>query len=83
MELRGFCVGVDIVILPCNKPKNKMTISPPAPLIFGTAIDIVKIFDHTKNQVGGLSVGRLRLPFVKLCTPNNQKVTKTKKQGTL
>ena len=30
---------------------------PPTYLIFGTGIDIVSIFYHTKNQVRGLCVG--------------------------
>ena len=40
--------------------KNKIHISAytqPAHLIFGTVIDIVSIFYHTKKHVGGLCVG--------------------------
>ena len=47
-------------VWPWNKPKNKIHISAytqPTHLIFGTVIDIVSIFYHTKNQVGGLCVG--------------------------
>ena len=53
--VRRLCVGGNTVILLWNEPKNKMTISRPThnPLTFGTVIDIVSTFYHTKNQVGG------------------------------
>ena len=51
-EMRGFCVGRDMVILFFGSFHGKMTITPPTHLICGTVIDIVSIFYHTKNQVG-------------------------------
>ena len=49
----GGVVGGDMVIFSFHV---KMAISPPTH-IFGALIDIVTIFYHTKNQVGGLCVG--------------------------
>ena len=60
-QAREFCVDRDMVILFVGSFHGKMTISPPThnPRIwfFGKVIDIVSIFYHTKNQVGGLCVG--------------------------
>ena len=47
-QVRGLCVGGDIVIL-CKS--SQMAYTQPTHLIFGTVTDIVMIFHHTKNQV--------------------------------
>ena len=59
-QVRGLCVGEDITLLHEMNQKQNDHISAytkPTHLIFGTVIDIVNIFYHTKNQVGGLCVG--------------------------
>ena len=51
-------------VWPWNELTNKIHIysyTKPTHLIFGTVIDIVSIFYHTKNQVGGLCIGGISL----------------------
>ena len=62
-------VGGDMVILPkkftkkghftkkFHKNERISAYTQPTDLIFGTVTDMVRIFYHTKNQVGGLCVG--------------------------
>ena len=90
--MRGLCVGVYMVILCLVLPWQNGQISAyaqPAHWIFSTVIDIVMIFYHTKNQVGGLCIGAYTIGGVSIQPDNlpltffTQQILRTKKRCTL